>query len=128
MRCYLMNDGHIAAVEVLEDAPDDAAAIREATAIFLGCASQYQGFELWDDGRLVYRCPGGTPLASAMPEAIDPLLEAYQEVIIALRTRAKNCEPDQVVEWIHRANNLQAIVDGYERLNAKRQTRASEPD
>jgi|HubBroStandDraft_4_1064222.scaffolds.fasta_scaffold866907_1 hypothetical protein len=56
MRCYLMNDGHIAAVELLENALDDASAIREATAIFIGRMGKFQGFEVWDQGRFVYRC------------------------------------------------------------------------
>jgi hypothetical protein len=122
-----MNDGHIAAVEVLE-APDDAAAIREATAIFLGRFGQYQSFEVWDQGRFIYRSLGGTSLDSPMTgTAVETLLEAYQEVIAALRARAKDCDADQAVECIHRANNLQAIVDGYERLNPRAKPDAGKP-
>jgi len=55
MRCNLMNDGHIAAVELLENAPDDAAALFEATAIFIGHTGNYDGFEVWDDARLIFR-------------------------------------------------------------------------
>jgi hypothetical protein len=39
-----------------------------------------------------------------------------------LKQRAKDYDANQAVaaDYIHRANNLQAIIDGYERLNAKR--------
>jgi len=55
MRCYLMNDGHIDAVELLENPPDDADAIREATAIFIGRTGAFDGFEVWDEARLVFK-------------------------------------------------------------------------
>jgi hypothetical protein len=58
-----------------------------------------------------------------MPKAaaLELLLQAYRDEIDWLKSRAKEYEANQAVaaDCIHRAKNLQAIMDGYERLNAK---------
>jgi hypothetical protein len=48
--------------------------------------------------------------------ALELLLQAYRDEIVVLRARAKESEEDRVLvaDCIHRANNLQAIIDGYE--------------
>jgi hypothetical protein len=58
MRCYLMRDGHIQAVEFLT-ASDDAGRIAEAMRAFEAGRKRVQadGFEVWDGGRFVYRFP-----------------------------------------------------------------------
>lgn len=56
MRCYLMRRGHIAAVEVLDGA-SDRAIIEQARAIFEERKTDYEGFEVWDCARFVYRSP-----------------------------------------------------------------------
>jgi hypothetical protein len=61
VRCYLLNDGHIAGVELIENASDDIDAIRQATAIFVGHAGKFQAFEVWDRARFVFRCPDEVP-------------------------------------------------------------------
>jgi hypothetical protein len=57
-----------------------------------------------------------------MSKAVELLLKAYRDEIVWLRARAKECETDKsliAADYIHPANNLQMIIDGYERINAK---------
>ena len=58
MRCYLMRNGHIAAVEILKET-DDAKCIIEAKTHFVADGHKYEadGFEIWDAARFVYRFP-----------------------------------------------------------------------
>ena len=58
MRCYLMQDGHIANVEMLRDGPDEDL-IEQAKRLFKehNTVSQYDGFEVWSGKRFVYREP-----------------------------------------------------------------------
>ena len=56
MRCFLMRDGHIRAVEMLTVGASDEQLIADATRHFrnhVGC----DGFEVWDGKRFVYRFP-----------------------------------------------------------------------
>jgi hypothetical protein len=58
MRCFFMQGGHIAAVELLENAADDDAAIRQSRAMFVSrIRLGFDGFEVWDRARRVYRYP-----------------------------------------------------------------------
>ena len=53
-----MRDGLIAAVELLEKPNNDGAAIDQATALFIAQASEnFDGFEIWDQSRVVFRYP-----------------------------------------------------------------------
>lgn len=55
MRCYLMREGQIGAVEILIDG-SDAAAIKQAKTLFeVKYKSRYSGFEVRDHARLVHR-------------------------------------------------------------------------
>ena len=57
MRCYFMKAGRIEAVEFLKASPDDQL-IEQAKALFQDRATQgYDGFEVWDLNRFVYREP-----------------------------------------------------------------------
>lgn len=57
MRCYLMRKGHIASVAILTlGAPDDQL-IAEAKALFEDCERLYDGFEIWDRTRFIFRFP-----------------------------------------------------------------------
>jgi len=57
MRCYLVREGNVGAVEILTD-ESVAAAIRQARAVFdKRYKDRYSGFEVWDHARLVYRYP-----------------------------------------------------------------------
>ena len=54
--------------------------------------------------------------------ALAALLNAYREEVAWLLTRAEELVPQQPEAanvYIHRARNLQAVLDGYERLQAK---------
>jgi hypothetical protein len=54
MRCYLFAEGDIAAIEELV-AADDEAAIDDARALFRAGGERYDGFEVTDGERVVYR-------------------------------------------------------------------------
>ena len=69
MRCYFMRSGRIQGVTFLKSAPDDAL-IKQARAAFEQQVGQhFDGFEVWDGTRFVYRSdvtcpPHGTQGAS----------------------------------------------------------------
>jgi hypothetical protein len=53
-----MRDGHIAAVELLDDVPDDESAIDKARILFNARTREhFDGFAIWDRERLVFRYP-----------------------------------------------------------------------
>lgn len=57
MRCYLMKNGHIGAVEFLA-AKSDAKLIEQARAHFeRRSIERFDGFEVWDGARRVYVHP-----------------------------------------------------------------------
>ncbi len=57
MRCYFMRAGRIEGVEFLKAGLDDEL-IKQAKSLFLERAHQnYDGFEVWDGTRFVYREP-----------------------------------------------------------------------
>lgn len=58
MRCYLMREGHVEAVEFLESA-DDQGRVEEARRAFELKSRKFRadGFEVWDGARCVYRFP-----------------------------------------------------------------------
>jgi hypothetical protein len=57
-----MRDGHIAAVELLDDVPDDDSAIDKARLLFNARTREhFEGFEIWDRERIVFRYPKETP-------------------------------------------------------------------
>jgi hypothetical protein len=53
MRSYLLSDGHVAAVKLLDGVPDDDA-VRQATAIFIGRMGKYRPSR---DGPIGFRRP-----------------------------------------------------------------------
>jgi hypothetical protein len=49
-------------------------------------------------------------------------LQAYRDEIVWLKIRVKDYEarePLVSAEYVHRANNLQTVIEGFERLNAR---------
>jgi hypothetical protein len=59
-----------------------------------------------------------------MPQnaALNALLHAFREEITWLQMRAEDFsaqEPEMANSYIHRARNLQAMLEGYERLKEK---------
>jgi len=58
MRCYLMHRGHVAGVRMLTAGAPDEVLIEEARRAFAETRSgQYDGFEVWDRSRFIYRFP-----------------------------------------------------------------------
>lgn len=68
MRCYLLRSGHIAAVEVLKDGSDETV-IDQARTLFENSERDYEGFEVWDCARFVYRHPELPPAYRSAPMA-----------------------------------------------------------
>lgn len=62
MRCYLMKDGHIFAVEFLEE-DTDSRLVEKAGEVFerRRPVANYDGFEVWDGSRFIYRWPPAVP-------------------------------------------------------------------
>ena len=57
MRCYFMQRGHVAAVEVLAGLNDEEA-IKKSRELFEERKSAgYEGFEVWDQARMVTQEP-----------------------------------------------------------------------
>ena len=58
MRCYFMSGGHIVDVEMLDET-DDAGRIARSRLLFeeKGKPKGYEGFEVWDGARFIYRFP-----------------------------------------------------------------------
>ncbi len=54
MRCYFFSGGHIKDAADLK-AASDSAAINESHMLFKTAKSKYEGFEVWDCARVVYR-------------------------------------------------------------------------
>jgi len=62
MRCYFLWHGHIGGVEVLEVTSDEEA-IKQAEALFEKRKKEFEGFEVWDCARFLYRYPVALPKA-----------------------------------------------------------------
>jgi hypothetical protein len=57
MRCYLIQNGHIAAVEFLTPGPDEAL-VEQGKAIFRERTDRpFDGFEVWDGARRLHVHP-----------------------------------------------------------------------
>jgi hypothetical protein len=52
-----MRGGHIAAVEILTDTSSDEAAVKQSQAIYTKRKHAFDGFEVWDRARFLYRHP-----------------------------------------------------------------------
>ena len=59
-------------------------------------------------------------------EALKMLVQAYRDEIDWLMARAKEHEAKAAAEFVHRARNLRAILDEYERVTAKNPWRPEE--
>lgn len=67
MRCYMMKNGHIIAVELLIPAPDEAL-IEQGKAHFRRLADHsFDGFEIWDGARRVHVYPPEIDQTPASP-------------------------------------------------------------
>jgi hypothetical protein len=68
MRCFFLRNGHIAGVEMLSGLSDQEATAK-AQKLFLDRRGQFEGFEVWDRTRVVFRHPDPD---SGKPEAGQP--------------------------------------------------------
>jgi hypothetical protein len=59
-----MRRGNVAAVEPLKEVSDDAA-IRQAATMFLAHMGKFEGYEIWDQNRVVFRFPYHPPFSPA---------------------------------------------------------------
>ena len=60
MRCFFMRNGHIGSVEILPDHLTDEQAIAHAGKRFIVRLREgFEGFEVWDHERRVFRYPEG---------------------------------------------------------------------
>ena len=55
MRCYFLNDGHIAGVEMLPPGISEKDAIARAHVLSLKRKGPFDGFEVWHRNRMVFR-------------------------------------------------------------------------
>lgn len=76
MRCYLVRKGHIAAVEVVDGASDEAV-IQQARTVFEDRKAEYEGFEVWDGARFVHRYPELPPRYVSAPIETRPPYHLY---------------------------------------------------
>jgi hypothetical protein len=56
MRCYFLKAGHIVAVEELTGLLDEAA-VAKAHELYAKRKTAYEGFEVWERARFVFRHP-----------------------------------------------------------------------
>ena len=59
MRCYFMRDGHIASVELLDQLSDEQAIAAAGQRFLVRVREGFDGFEVWDRERRVFRYPEG---------------------------------------------------------------------
>lgn len=67
MRCYLMRGSRIANVQILDRGPDDEL-IQQSLAFFeQHSQAAYDGFEVWDGKRFIYRFNAASQTGEKMP-------------------------------------------------------------
>jgi hypothetical protein len=71
MRCFFLREGHIAAVEMLPDLSDQEAIAKAHKLFFLDRRGQFEGFELWDRTRVVFRHPDPDAVEAKPPPAAE---------------------------------------------------------
>jgi hypothetical protein len=74
MPCYFLRDRHIAGVEMLPLGLSDEDAITMAHALSSKRRGRFDGFEVWDRARFVFRLsPAGETLAADKPRVPAPV-------------------------------------------------------
>ena len=72
MRCFFLRNGHIAAVEMLPGLSDQDAIAKAQNLFFLDRQGQFEGFEIWERTRSVFRHPNrdaAKPAVNQSPRA-----------------------------------------------------------
>jgi hypothetical protein len=69
--CFFLRAGHIAAVEMLPDLSDQEAIAKAHKLFFLDRRGQFEGFELWDRTRVVFRHPDPDAVEAKPPPAAE---------------------------------------------------------
>jgi hypothetical protein len=67
MRCYFLNDGHIAGVEMLPPGISDKDAIARAHVLSLKRKGPFDGFEVWHRNRMVFRLEAPPSAETVVP-------------------------------------------------------------
>jgi hypothetical protein len=67
MRCYFLNDGHIAGVEVLPPGLSDKDAIARARVLALKRKGRFDGFEIWHHNRMIFRLEAPASAETVVP-------------------------------------------------------------
>ena len=75
MRCYFLNDGHIAGVEMLPLGLSDKDAMARAHMLSAKRMGPFDGFEVWHRGRCVFRFRSAETLAPTSRASQRPLTE-----------------------------------------------------
>jgi hypothetical protein len=83
MRCYFLRDGTVAGVEMLPLGLSDEDAITRAHTLCSKRKGPFDGFEVWDRARLVFRAGG----EAAQLRAPDPWAIIFREVVMYERAR-----------------------------------------
>jgi hypothetical protein len=65
MRCYFLRGGQFAAIELLDRALGDDAAVRQAASMFIAQMGKFERYEIWDQNRMIFRFPDA-PLPKAV--------------------------------------------------------------
>ena len=71
MRCYFLRDGHIAGVEILPVGLSDEEAIARAHTQASKRKGLFDGFEVWDRARFVFRRPPAAEALGADPPRVS---------------------------------------------------------
>ena len=89
MRCFFLNDGHIAGVEVLPPRLSDKDAIARARLLSLNRKGPFDGFEIWHHNRMVFRLKA--PLSA---ETVAPTSRSGQRQLTDDGTRRDALGPE----------------------------------
>ena len=79
MRCYFLRDGHIAGVEMLPLGLSDKDAIAGAHALSSKRKGPFEGFEVWDDARMIFSYAD----PAKKPETVQPWAPALLQRRVA---------------------------------------------
>jgi hypothetical protein len=81
MLCYFLRDGHLAGVEMLPLGLSDEDAIARAHTLSSKRKGPFDGFEVWDRARFVFRLPVAR-VEAAQPGVPDPWAMIFQRVVM----------------------------------------------